>query len=184
MLVMFVLPAEYGIDLTGFGGVTGLNRMAGGATKAVALTDIIGGNQTLREAEIPVFGEPTRLPNPAVFQDQKNPASDFSTNIKLQPFEKTEIKAVLEQGKVITYSWKVVGEGMVYVDFHGHNTSFRPDFFVRYKEQEKARGNNGSLTAPFSGEHGWFWLNISAFPVTISLRIVGFHDEVIDYGSL
>jgi hypothetical protein len=73
---------------------------------------------------------------------------------------------------------------MVYVDFHGHNTSFRPDFFVRYKEQEKARGNNGSLTAPFSGEHGWFWLNISQFPVTISLRIVGFHDEVIDYGSL
>lgn len=182
LLVLVVLPAEYGIDPTGFGALTGLDSLAGEATETIVITDNIGGNESLREVEIPMFGEPTPLPNPEVFQSQAAPAQSFSMNIELQPFEQTEIKTVLEEGKVILYSWEVVGEGIVYIDFHGHDVSFGPDFFVRYEEQQEGRSSNGSLTAPFSGEHGWFWLNISETPVTIRLDVTGYYDDVIDYG--
>ena len=182
LLVLVVLPAEYGIDVTGFGELTGLNEMSGEATETILITDIIGGNEVIREVEIPLFGEPTPLPNPTVFQDQPDAAQTMSMSIELQPFEQTEIKTVLTEGKVIVYSWEVVGDGIVYIDFHGHDASFGPDFFVRYKEQQEGRGNNGSLTAPFSGEHGWFWLNINEFPITINLTVTGFYNEIIDYG--
>ncbi|MGV3590262.1 MAG: hypothetical protein ACO1PZ_01155, partial [Gammaproteobacteria bacterium] len=71
----------------------------------------------------------------------------------------------------------------VYVDFHGHDPSFGPDFFVRYQEiQEGATETHGSLTAPFTGEHGWYWLNYNEEPVVIVLTVSGFYDEIIDYG--
>jgi hypothetical protein len=79
------------------------------------------------------------------------------------------------------YSW-AVDQGDIYVDFHGHDASFGPDFFVRYKEQQEGSGNNGSLTAPFSGEHGWYWLNYNEYDVVVTLTVTGYFDDVIDYG--
>jgi hypothetical protein len=38
------------------------------------------------------------------------------------------------------------------------------------------------LVAPFDGEHGWYWLNLSEQPVTIKLTVNGFHEKIIDYG--
>ena len=123
VLVLVVLPAEYGIDITGFGEVTGLNNMAGEATVTIEVSDILAGNDTLREVEVPDFGAPTPLPNPTVFQDQPEAAQSMTMSIVLEPFEQTEIKTQLTQGKVIVYSWEVVGDGIVYVDFHGHDVS-------------------------------------------------------------
>ena len=31
-------------------------------------------------------------------------------------------------------------------------------------------------------EHGWFWLNISEQPVTVTLSLNGYYDKLIDYG--
>tara|TARA_R110002110_G_scaffold147129_2_gene337531 strand:+ start:237237 stop:237875 length:639 start_codon:yes stop_codon:yes gene_type:complete len=182
LLILIVLPAEYGIDLTGFGKLSNLTDLNAGSTETIEITDIIGGNEVIREVEIPMFGEPTPLPNPQVFQDEATEARTTTMEIELQPLEQTEIKTVLEEGKVIIYSWEVLGDEIVYIDFHGHDASFGPDFFVRYKEQQEGRGNNGSLTAPFSGEHGWFWLNISEVPITISLSVTGYYEDIIDYG--
>ena len=36
--------------------------------------------------------------------------------------------------------------------------------------------------APFTGEHGWYWLNYNDFPVTITLTVTGYFDDVVDYG--
>jgi hypothetical protein len=36
--------------------------------------------------------------------------------------------------------------------------------------------------APFAGEHGWFWLNISQQPVKITLQLRGYYSDVRDYG--
>ncbi len=182
LLVLVVLPAEYDIDPTGFGALTGLDRLGAEATETIIITDIIGGNETLREVEIPMFGEPTPLPNPTVFQKQDGEAQSFTMTVELGPFEQTEIKTVLTSGKVILYSWAVDGGEKVYVDFHGHDESFGPDFFVRYEELQEGTGSTGSLTAPFDGEHGWFWLNINESPISITLEVTGFYDDVIDYG--
>jgi len=74
LLVLVVLPAGYGVDPTGFGRATGLTAMAQPPTRTIVLSDVIGGNQGLREVTIPEVGDPTPLPNPAVFQDQPEPA--------------------------------------------------------------------------------------------------------------
>jgi hypothetical protein len=183
LLVLVVLPAEYGIDLTGFGRITGLNTMATPPARTIALTDVVGGNQTLREVAVPEAGEPTPLPNPAVFQDEATAPETRTMTIVMEPDAETEVKLKMQEGKVALFSWQV-DKGMLYVDMHGHDPSFGPDFFVRYKEEDEGTGGHGSLTAPFSGEHGWFWLNYNEFPVTITLTVTGYFDDVIDYGQL
>ncbi|MDG2090450.1 MAG: hypothetical protein P8J61_04980 [Gammaproteobacteria bacterium] len=183
LLVLVVLPAEYGVDPTGFGNLTGLSDLAEEPYETVVFTDIIGGNEVVREVEIPLFGDPVPLPNPAVFQDQTEDARTISMTIELGAFEQTEIKTVLDEGKVIIYNWQVVDDKKVYFDFHGHEESFGPDFFVRYKErQEGLSKSSGSLTAPFYGEHGWLFFNINEEPISITLNVTGYYNEIIDYG--
>lgn len=183
LLVLVVLPAEYGVDPTGFGNLTGLGDLAEEPYEIVEFTDIIGGNEVIREVEIPLFGDPVPLPNPSVFQDQAEEAQSMSMTIELGAFEQTEIKTVLDEGKVIIYDWQVVDDKLVYFDFHGHEESFGPEFFVRYKErQEGLNKSSGSLTAPFYGEHGWLFFNINEEPISITLNVTGYYNEIIDYG--
>jgi hypothetical protein len=70
----------------------------------------------------------------------------------------------------------------VYCDFHGHDPAAGSDFFVRYREHDEGATAHGSLVAPFDGEHGWYWLNYNDFPVTITLTVTGFFDDIKDYG--
>ncbi len=181
LLVLIVLPAEYGIDPTGVGEATGLTELNAEPVYRIEISDVIGGNETIREVEIPAFGEPTPLPNPAVFQDQEAAPQIISMDVTIPAETQTEIKMVMTEGKAIVYSWQV-DRGDIYVDFHGHDVSFGPDFFVRYKEQQEGAGNNGSLTAPFDGEHGWYWLNYNEYDVVVTLTITGYYDDIIDYG--
>ena len=82
---------------------------------------------------------------------------------------------------MIVYSW-AVDRGDIYVDYHGHDVSFDPDFFVRYREQQEGTGGSGSLVAPFYGEHGWYWLNYNEYDVVVTLTVTGYYEDVIDYG--
>src|SRR5690554_4136933 len=72
LLLLVVLPAEYGIDPTGFGNAVGLTAL-NEPVRTIQITDVTGGNENLREVEIPDFGEPVPLPNPTVFQDEQGP---------------------------------------------------------------------------------------------------------------
>jgi hypothetical protein len=180
LLVLVILPAEYGIDPTGFGSASGLSNLATPA-RTIEVPDPLGGNQALREVQIPEFGEPTPLPNPAVFQDQAGAPQTRTMQIVIPADAETEVKVKMTEAKVFMFSWQV-DQGTLYVDFHGHDPSFGPDFFVRYKEEDEGTGGNGSVTAAFSGEHGWYWLNYNEFDVTVSLTVTGYFDDIIDYG--
>jgi hypothetical protein len=181
VLLCAVLPAEYGIDPTGFGRLTGLTDLRQ-PTRTIQITDVIGGNETVREAEIPAFNEPVPLPNPAVHQVEDRPIQTRTLSLTLRPGQETEIKTVLRTGKVILYTWKTDG-GLVYCDLHGHDPAAGSEFFVRYREdQDGASEATGSLVAPFDGEHGWYWNNIDDEPVTITLTVMGFFDDIVDYG--
>jgi hypothetical protein len=180
LLVTVVLPAEYGIDPTGIGRALGLTAL-GEPVRTIEIVDVVGGNETVRELEIPDFGEPVPLPNPAIHQDEgAAPRSDRFV-VTIPPERETEIKTVLKSGKVIEYTWSV-DRGTIYSDFHGHNPEFGDDFWVRYREHQEGAGGSGSLVAPFDGEHGWYWLNYNEFPVTVTLEVTGFYDDTIDYG--
>jgi hypothetical protein len=182
VLVVAVLPAEYGIDPTGIGRLLGLDALRSSATRTIEVRDVIGGNERVREVEIPAFNEPVPLPNPAVHQAEEGPIQTRTMTLTLQPDQETEIKTVLRASKVITYTWKTDG-GLVYCDMHGHDPAAGQEFFVRYREdQEGATEATGSLVAPFDGEHGWYWLNLHDGPVTITLTVTGFFDDIVDYG--
>ena len=182
VLVTAVLPAEYGIDPTGIGRALGLNELNTPASRTIEIKDVLGGNETVREVEIPAFNEPVPLPNPAVHQTEDRPIQTRTLTVTLEEGQETEVKTVLRTSKVILYTWKTDG-GLVYCDLHGHDPAAGQDFFVRYREdQEGATEATGSLVAPFDGEHGWYWLNIHDGPVTITLTVTGFFDDIVDYG--
>jgi hypothetical protein len=183
ILVAFVLPAEFGIDPTGLGKALGLTAIHGGPTRVLQVKDVIGGNEKYREVELPAVPRtPVPLPNPAVSQLKPAAARTENVSVTLEPGQQTEIKAILEAAQVIVYSWQAEG-GEVYTDFHGHEPT-AGDAFVRYEEQQSGHEGHGSLVAPFAGEHGWYWLNISEKPVTIKLTFTGYHNEVKNYGLI
>jgi hypothetical protein len=185
ILVGFILPAEYGVDPTGIGERLGLMQMNTGPSRTieVEVVDVLSGNEELANVEIPDFGEPIPLPNTSIHQlGQGSPRTD-TLEITIDAESETEVKTLLGQSQVITYSWKT-DQGTIYADFHGHDPELGNDFWVRYLEdQEGSTGHSGSLVAPFAGEHGWYWLNYNEFPVTVTLTITGFHDDIIDYSE-
>lgn len=183
ILIVAVLPAEYGIDPTGVGRVLGLTQMSGKASKSrVAIDDVLAGAEPVATATPPATGEPLPLPNSAVHQAQPQPAKSEVLTIELPADAETEIKAVLPKGKMILYSWKVDHDS-IYVDFHGHDPAWEDKTaFVRYEEKDGSAGANGSLVAPFTGEHGWYFLNTNGFPVLLTLSIQGYYDKLVNYG--
>lgn len=182
LLLIAVLPAEYGIDPTGVGQRLGLRQMHGATGAAIKLSDTVGGNDDLLTAQPPAVGQPLPLPNPAVHQLEATPAKSETLTITLPPNAETEIKTALTKGKMVLYAWKV-DRGQIYVDYHGHDPSWTDkQAFVRYQEVDGSAGANGSLVAPFTGEHGWYWLNTNEFPVVITLTMQGFYERVVNYG--
>ncbi len=180
VLVAAVLPAEYGIDPTGVGRLLGLTELHQ-PVRSITVKDVIGGNEHVREVAIPEPGQPTPLPNPAVHQDEPAAPKSATVTLTLGIDQETEIKAIMREAKVMLYSWHAEG-GTVYSDFHGHDPAVGGDAFVRYREDQEATGGDGSLVAPFGGEHGWFWKNVSNNSVTVTLNLTGYFDDTKDYG--
>ncbi|MEO8466330.1 MAG: hypothetical protein ABI640_13380 [Gammaproteobacteria bacterium] len=180
VLVAAVLPAEYGIDPTGVGRLLGLTELHQPA-RTITVKDVIGGNEHVREVAIPAPGDPTPLPNPAVHQDEPAAPKSATITLTLDIDQETEIKAIMREAKVIVYDWRAEG-GAVYSDFHGHDPAIGGDAFVRYREDQETTGGDGSLVAPFGGEHGWFWKNVSNNPVKVTLNLTGYFDDTKNYG--
>lgn len=185
-IVLFtaILPAEYGYDPTGIGRHLGLMAMSDAqASAAGSIGDVIGGNDDLKAAADASSMDPLPLPNPAVSQLEAAAPHTETIEVTLGFDEKTEIKAVLGKAKVIVYDWSVEG-GKVYVDFHGHDPAKGDAYWVRYEEADGIAQRSGSLVAPFAGEHGWFWLNVSDQPVKIRLTVTGYQEKLVNYGLL
>ena len=189
--VLFVLPAEYGVDPTGVGEKLGLvdlglldpdeSPQVASASSAVAARVVTG---TFPDApaefdfyEPEVLGDPFSRTQASVFQSA-------TLVIKLDVGEQVEYKAVMQQGDALVYHWKLE-EGVIYTDFHadpGEGAEGYPDrYFIRYAETEVGE-SGGSLVAPFAGNHGWYWLNIEDFPVTITLDVRGFYERIEELG--
>ena len=185
LLFAIILPAEYGYDPTGIGRMLGLAELRTSQDNGTAadIGDPVGGNESLATATGTDPSQPIPLPNPAVSQLEAAPPRTQTLRVTLDFDGRTEVKALMKQGKAIVYTWKVEG-GSVYVDFHGHDPAKGQNFWVRYEEagQEPPgiTGRSGSLVAPFDGQHGWYWLNLSEGPITIELTVTGYFDDLVD----
>ncbi len=97
-----------------------------------------------------------------------------TVKIPIGPDGELEYKLRMKAGETVVYSWKV-DRGSVYYDLHGQPEN-NPDKAQRYKEVQEATSANGSLVAPFDGIHGWYLLNLTAEPLTVTLHVAGFYE--------
>lgn len=181
--VLFVLPAEYGVDPTGLGEKIGLTRLATPVAPEIDSTPrIVEGRfpEISPDDEFDYF-EPETLGDPFSRTQEREFRSE-SMVIALDEFEQVEVKAVMKQGDALIYSWRLVEGESIYTDFHADPLEvekFPEQYWIRYLESENPSAS-GSLVAPFDGNHGWYWLNIEENPVRIELEVHGYYDSIAE----
>jgi hypothetical protein len=159
VLVVAVLPAEYGIDPLGAGRALGLDQLYA-AEEAVATA-----------AAAPAVIKPTEGgPVFAQFADYRVDSREFT----LGPGEGMEFKYELDKGATMLYAWKA----NQYVDFDFHTEpEGKPSSASDSFEKGEAVQKRGAYVAPYNGIHGWYWENKGDRPISITLTTAGFYDE-------
>jgi hypothetical protein len=160
VLVAAVLPAEFGKDPLGTGKALGL----------LALYD--------------ADANPSKLPGPP--QPERAGAASRpreyhvdSRALPLGPGQSFEFKYRLDKSSGMVYAW--TANARLKYEFHGEPS----DRALQVQSYEKSEGDfaSGTLTAPFTGIHGWYWENTSNAPVTISLTSAGFFTTAEEFRS-
>lgn len=209
ILVVAVLPAEYGVDPTGVGEVLGLTQM--GRIKMEAERAALDDADVADSTRL-LDGAPDRerlampQPPPAVPETEPDrisrllqPAPDRSApapevapepagrvaalppsitwrdeiSITLSPGEGVELKLVMEEGTTAYFEWTANGSVLNF-DTHGDGGGQS----ISYEKGRGAPEDAGSLTAAFTGNHGWFWRNRTGQDVTLTLRTRGNYAEL------
>lgn len=227
------MPAKYGIDPTGVGGVLGLTEMgdikqqlyaeaaaddaaaaaaavvrspaapAAGTDPAVlarlsaietqlaAIADVIGAApsepSTVGAIPAPAAVEEVATPEPAApppvevaadpeITEAPVPAAIAwrdTVDYTLQPGEGIEIKFVMQDAEVATFGLTANG-GVLNYETHAEGSGQK----ISYETGRATPDQSGTLTAAFTGNHGWFWRNRSDAPVTLTLRTAGDYAEI------
>lgn len=179
LLVIIVLPAEYGIDLTGVGRILGLTPM--GERKMVAASAVVVARDAARVTPpaaapaLPTTADKGALTNQYSSMSQL-PLRHDEIEVKLAPQGQVEYKTVLTEGEFLVFTWDAGGANLKF-DFHGEPTSGPSGAFLSFHEGTASR-SGGSLKAPFTGTHGWYWKNPTDTPVVIKLRVSGFYSDI------
>ncbi len=177
VLVVAVMPAEYGIDPTGAGKVLGFDKLyiPDQENETVEVSTNRSGLPLVRIEKVgsgqnvPV-PEEVELPAPS----QNLPFRTDEISITIPAKKGIEYKFdMLKHGKV-KYDW-VTNNGLVYIDFHGEVKQQVKPKQTYYESYTIGYANNmaGSLLAPFEGPHGWYFRNDSNEPIEITIRLEG-----------
>ncbi|WP_299653491.1 hypothetical protein [uncultured Tateyamaria sp.] len=156
---MAILSAEYGIDPTGLGGKLGLTALAQDINEAAPFEGVLEFNVGAHHPNADLINQSVRN---LIHQED---APFYSEVIE------TEHKFIVPADTTFVYSWEVLNafDDRVYYDFHGHPSTedaadYPNDFGLAYAPGE-ATGQHGSFTAPFSGYHGSYIINIEEGPI-------------------
>lgn len=190
ILTVAVLPAEYGLDPTGLGKAMGLTKL-----KADSATPAIASNSAVVQAPaaaVPVAA--TGVPEGAAARStvsapgeeraltiSSRPSLPYRTDdmeILVAPGKGVEVKTLLAKGATLIYTWKTKNAALVNHDFHGEPVNAKENEFESFILEKGVSESRGTLVAPFTGVHGWYWKNKSAGPVTVVLRASGFYSDI------
>jgi hypothetical protein len=147
VLVVAVLPAEYGKDPLGTG-------------KALGLLDLY---EARADTGPPPPPSTTAAVRPRTYKID-------SSELKLGPGQAFEYKYRLDKGASMVYAWQT--NDRVKYEFHGEPD----DRTLKVESYEKQEGDyaSGTLTAGFTGIHGWYWENAGDRELTITVHSAGF----------
>ncbi len=81
---------------------------------------------------------------------------------------------MVNEGERLEYNWKT-NESQIYFDFHGEPKGDTTGFYESFTIST-AREVQGSLKAPFTGIHGWYWKNKSDHDIVINLETSGHYE--------
>ena len=152
-LVLFILPAEFGIDPLGAGKAMGLTELSDEPMNEEQKRG------ALRTGVLTISDEaPTR------------DAWDDRWQVTLGPFETIEFKYTLAQGEAMDFAWSA--EAPLDYDMHSHPFEGGPEMTESYSV-EKRQQLAGRYVAAFSGLHGWYWQNRTMEEVKLALDASG-----------
>jgi hypothetical protein len=158
ILVMFILPAEFGVDPLGTGARFGLLELGLTGQRVEALDAAASAN---------TGGQP-------IIVGQERPFQEETIEFKVPARDGMEYKYRLDKGEALLYSWK--SSGPVNYELHAEPDGGPRGYAQSYEKGPQATQASGTLTAPFSGIHGWYWENTSDQEVTVTLTAVGFYN--------
>lgn len=171
VLIIAVLPAEYGIDPTGLGkrlGFADLSKPAAASVLPVTTTTA-DPTQTSSLGSLDL-GPSTVWKSSAVYRTDE-------LSLVLQPDEGAEIKATMNKDERFVFSWQANG-GPVNFDMHGEEPNAASGEYTSHWKGVAALNGNGAFVAPFTGTHGWYWRNRGTTAVTIVLKTSGFYQKL------
>ncbi len=159
VLVMFVLPAEYGVDPLGTGARVGLVELG-----------VVGQEVAALEAT----AQETGTDQIAIIVPQDRAYQGETVEFAVAAGEGMEYKYRLDQGEALLYAWTATGP--VNYELHAEPDGAPRGYAQSYELRQGVSQASGTLTAPFSGIHGWFWENLSDDEVTVTLTAAGFYN--------
>lgn len=172
VLIFVILPAEYGIDPTGVGERMGLTAMSNSDPAAAAdqeLGELLEPANQAEGAIAPIS------PLEAVWKNESAYRTD-EMSLTLQPNEGAEIKALMQVGERMMFTWEA--DGGVNFDMHGEELNAGKDEFTSYWKGRDETSGHGAFQAPFAGTHGWYWRNRGTAPVTVRVKTSGYYEKL------
>ena len=174
ILVLFILPAEYNVDPTGFGKAAGLTQLAESQQTQASQATTAATPQQMTETAFS-FETPTAAQLPTVEQikaaRQTSGVRSDTIDIIIPAGKGLEYKLLIDAYMHLEYEWQTDGQPL-YFDFHGEpqgdKSGYYESFAITTSNEMK-----GSLTTPFAGSHGWYWKNKSDAPITVTLKTKG-----------
>lgn len=174
-LVVFVLPAEYGIDPTGAGKALGLTELAGGEEENIYLER--GRARTNVLFPLAATAKPDEATLRASLAERDIvPRAGGSVRtdrfeIQLQAYEAIELKYDLAEGAPMIFSW--TASAPVHLDMHSHPFEGGEELTESFVIENEIPSQTAVYVAPFDGIHGWYWQNRTLDPVTLTLNATG-----------
>jgi len=167
LIVVVVLPAEYGSDPTGMGKILGLKEM--GEIKMSLLDESHKeSSQQNTTSSIEIDHTEEAMVNNTINKDV--------VEITIEPGQAIEIKLEMRSGSLVQYEWKTIKGGLNY-NLHGDGYKGSQQF-ISYKKGRMVPSDSGELKAEFDGYHGWFWRNREKFSVTVNLQTSGDYIQI------
>lgn len=180
-MVFFILPAELGIDLTGFGEKTGLTGLAqSGAGTNIYLERGLKRTNVLFPLDAAAKPDEGTLRATLATKGIAIPAGAKLVSdhweYELLPYDSIEMKYKLAQGRPMIFSW----HAPVPLHYDMHSV---PDVGGNPATESFAISDAPVQTAvyvaPFTGIHGWFWQNQTLNPVTVTIDATGAFDGAV-----
>ncbi|MFZ5972835.1 MAG: hypothetical protein ACOYXA_14710 [Bacteroidota bacterium] len=174
IVLIAVLPAEYGIDPTGAGKLMGFSKLYQPEKSVVAEAAPV----KVKVLKLEDAGSGPEVPKPAEANNpppaQQYEEREDTVNITIPAGKGLEYKVYLLKYGKMKYEWGT-DDGTAFFDFHGEVHEENPSKNVFYESYTVAYSNNmiGTFLAPFEGKHGWYFKNSGTTDMNVKLRMRG-----------